>query len=391
MKTMIKFSVMVLMGSSILLAGTNLMKKYDVKSGKIEYELKGSGNVMGIMKTQSIGKKRIIFDMYGAKELEERVEVETQTTMGETKTNKKHILNYMNQATIYKVDFKMKQINRMKNTGAAMAAAFGGGKNFKETGELMMKKMGGKKIGTEKILGYTCDLWDLMGVKQCMYKGIALKIETNIMGMKNVEIATKAEFDITLSEKNFKLPDFPIYQYDLNKLAEGKKLKLLDKSKLVEMDTKANLKVLQDAKEGAEAMKGMAAGLAALKESGIDLNSGKDLTPEEIKIMQKSMMKAMGGEAKVLAKTKKEILNDANSEGINFAKKCFGNADSLKEANVCVDKGNEMFGEDGEHYTSWSSKDKKEMLDEMQEFEKAIPCVKAAQSMQALQQCFPKR
>jgi len=92
----------------------------------------------------------------------------------------------------------------------------------------------------------------------------------------------------------------------------------------------------------------------------------------------------------MLAKMKKEILDDANSMGIEFAKKCFGSADSLQEANVCVDKGNEMYAEDAEHYKSWSAKDKKEIFSEMQEFEKAIPCVKAAQSMQALQQCFPK-
>ena len=389
MKTMMKLSVMVLMGSSILFAGTNLMQKYDVKSGKIEYELKGSGNVMGVIQTQSIGKKRVIFDMYGAKELEETVKIETQTTMGETKKTKTHTLNYMNQATIYKVDFEKKIINRMKNTGVQMAAVFGGGKSLKETGESMMKKMGGKKIGTENILGYTCELWDLMGVKQCMYKGIALKIESNMMGMRNVEVATKAEFDIALSEKSFKLPDFPVYEYDIDSLMEGKKPILLDKSKLVEMDKQANVQASVDAKKGAEAMKGMVAGMAALKESGVDLNSGKDLTPEQEEIMKKAMMKAMGGEAKIVEDMKREIFKDANSEAMQFAKECFGNANTLKEANICVDKGNEKFHEDEEYYSSWTAKDKKEMIDEIAQFEKSIPCIKAAHTMQAMEQCLP--
>jgi len=388
MKKIIKISVTVLMGSSILLAGTNLMKKYDVKSGKIEYELKGSGNVMGIVKTQSIGKKRVIFDAYGAKELEETVEVETQTTMGETKTNKKHILNYMNRATIYKVDFTKKRINRMKNTGAAMAAAFGGGKNLKETGESMMKKMGGKKIGTENILGYTCEVWDLMGVKQCMYKGLALKIETNIMGMKNTEVATKAEFDMALSEKSFKLPDFPVYAFDIDKMMEGNKPTLLDKSKLVEMDKQANIQASIDTKKGAEAIKGMAAGMAALKESGVDLSLSKDLTPEQELIMQKAMMKAMGGEQTILNKMKKEMLDD--SQELEFAKSCFGDADTLKEANACVDKGNKVFHDDEEHMTSWTKEEKHTMLSEIATFEKSIPCIKAAQSMQAMRQCLPQ-
>ena len=68
----------------------------------------------------------------------------------------------------------------------------------------------GKKTGTDKVLGYTCEVWELMGVKQCIYKGIPLRVESNIMGMKNMEIATKAEFEISLSKDNFKLPDFPL-------------------------------------------------------------------------------------------------------------------------------------------------------------------------------------
>jgi len=35
----------------------------------------------------------------------------------------------------------------------------------------MMKSMGGKKIGTDKVLVYTCEVWDMMGVNQCIYKG----------------------------------------------------------------------------------------------------------------------------------------------------------------------------------------------------------------------------
>jgi len=390
MNKIIKMSLAVVIGSSVLVAGTNQMKKYEVKSGKIEYSLSGGGNIMGVAQIKSVGKKRVIFDHYGAKELEETVEVKNEIIMGETKTNKTHILDYTNNATIYKVNFKKKLIHRVNNTGAAMAVAFAGGKSLKETGESMMKKMGGKKIGTEKILGYTCELWDLMGVKQCMYKGIPLKIESNMMGMQNIEIATKAEFDITLSEKSFKLPDFPVYEYDMDKLMEGKKLKLLDKSKLVEMDKKANLQALEDAKKGAEAMKGMAAGMAALKESGIDLNSGKDLTPEQEQLMQKAMMEAMGGEAKVVEDMKKEIFQDINAEATKFAKECFGNANTLKEVNSCVDKGNEKFNDDEEHYLSWTAKDKKKMMDEMRHFEESIPCIKAAHTMEAMKQCMPE-
>ncbi len=72
---------------------------------------------------------------------------------------------------------------RMQNPMIAMAGLMGGGESMKQTGKEMMIQMGGKKVGTDKVLGYPCDVWDLMGVKQCMYKGLPLKVESNIMGV----------------------------------------------------------------------------------------------------------------------------------------------------------------------------------------------------------------
>lgn len=74
----------VVMGSSMLFAGADQMKLYDLKSGKITYEIKGSGEIMG-SKMQTIGKKRVIFDEYGAKSLTEENKIEKQTIMGQKK------------------------------------------------------------------------------------------------------------------------------------------------------------------------------------------------------------------------------------------------------------------------------------------------------------------
>ncbi len=386
MTKIIKVSIIALLSICFTSAHANQMQRYDVKSGKIEYALKGSGDVMGMVQIKTVGKKRVIFDDYGVKNLEEKNEVTKETAGGNTKVRKTHTMAYMNNAIIYKVDFKKKIINRMKNQGARMAALFGGGDNLKESGEAMMKSMGGKKLGSDKVLGYSCDVWDLMGVKQCMYKGIPLKIESDVMGMKSVEIATKAEFDITFTKNDFKLPDYPVYDFDMDRMMEGKKPKELDKSKLEAMDAKDNVQAGEDAKEAAQGMKAMGAGMAALTEAGIDMN--KELTPEQEQIVQKAMMNAMGGEGKMLAKMKKEILDDTKS--IEFAQECFGNADVLEEVNNCIDKGNQMFNEDEEHLTSWTSSEKNKMIQEIEQYQKSIPCVEAAQTMQAIQKCFPE-
>ena len=388
----VKVSVIVALGLGLSLLHANEMKKYDVKSGKITYELKGNGNVMGMVQVKSTGKKRVIFDNYGVKNLEEKVEVKKETTMGKTKTDKTHTLMYMNDAIIYKVDFEKKIVNRMKNRGAALAGLFGGGANLKESGEAMMIKMGGKKIGTDKVLGYACVVWDLMGSKQCMYKGIPLKVEIDVMGMKTTEVATKAEFDIALSKDDFKLPDYPVYDFDMDRMMDGQKPKELDKSRLEAMDTKDNVKAKEESKEAAEGMKALGAGFAALAKEGIDMN--KELTPEQEKIMKKAMMKAMaksmGGEDKMLAKMKQKILKESKIEEMQFAQECFGSADTLKEVNLCVDKGNKIFNDDEEYFESWTAKDKQEMLDEIKEFGKMIPCIKEAQTMEAFQKCMPE-
>jgi len=382
----LKISLVVTVGLGLNVVYANSMKKYDVKSGKIEYSLSGGGNVMGVAQIKSVGKKRVIFDNYGVENLEEKVEVEKKTTMGKTETDKTHTLSYAKNAVVYTVDFKQKRIERMKNRGAEMAAIFGGGENLKESGEKMMKSMGGKKLGTDKVLGYTCDVWELMGSKQCIYKGIPLRVVTDVMGLKSTEVATKAEFDLVLTREDFKLPDYPVY--DMDRIMNGKEPKPIDKNRLEEMDRKDNAQAKVDAKEGAEAMKGMAAGLAALAKTGYDMKSDKDMTPEQEKIMQDAMMKAMDGNGQMAAKMKKEMLD--NVIQIEFAQKCFGDADTLSDVNKCVDKGNEMFHDDREYYESWTAKDKKEELREIEGFKKAIPCIKAAQTMIEIRQCMPR-
>ena len=69
----------------------------------------------------------------------------------------------------------------------------------------MMKQMGGKKIGSEKFLGRQADIWEIkqMGTKSWVWKGVPLKSELNMMGMKISIVATKIseEFDKSKLER----------------------------------------------------------------------------------------------------------------------------------------------------------------------------------------------
>ena len=364
MKKIMTVGLIMIAGSIVVVADADAMKLYDIKSGKIDYTIKGSGAIMG-QKIQTVGKKRVIFDDYGARNLTEEVKVEKQTIMGQKKVNKTHTLVLLKDSAVYSADLGRKRIMRTENMAAAM-----GGSNMQQTGMEIMKKMGGKKTGTDKVLGYTCDVWELMGTKQCIYKGIPLKVETNIMGIKNTEIATKAEFDISLSKDDFKLPDFPVYDM------YGKKL---DKSQLSTIDKNSKVQASQNAKNMAEFGAAMA---AAMQSAGV--KSGETPTKAQEKKMENSMMNAM------FPRMKKEML--AESKALEFAKVCLEKADTLKEANACEEKMDSMDSEPGDpedKLQKWDAKTKKETLGFIDQTLKNMECAKKANSMQEMKQCMP--
>jgi len=367
MKKIAKISLVVLIGSSLSVATANEMKLYDVKSGKVEYEIKGSGNIMG-SKMQTVGKKRVIFDEYGAKNLTEENKIDKQDIMGQKNITKTHTMTYMKSGMVYHVNFDTRRIMRTENMGMAMAGLMGGGQNMKQSGEEMMIKMGGKKTGTDKVLGYTCDIWNLMGsVKQCIYKGIPLRVESNMMGIKSTEIATKAEFDISLSKDDFKLPDFPIYDMEGNKL---------DRSKLDTMDTNAKTNMAKDMDEMALKKEAF---MNAMSDAGI--KEGQKPTSLQIETMMNS--------SSMLPHMKQEMM--ADEKMMRFGYECLGKADTLKEANVCNDKANAMGGEPEEPFDEWSPATKKQTLGFINQYlNEMLPCVKKAQTMQAARKCMPR-
>ena len=371
----VKISLAIVLGTSVLFSANDMLKKYDVKSGKVEYSIKESGNIMGMVKIKGVGKKRLVFDQYGVKDLTEENRVKKETIGGKSKVTKTHTIEYMNSGMMYRVDFKTKKIIRMENLALKMQSMIGDGKNIGQTGTSMMKSMGGKNIGTDKVLGYTCEVWDLMGIKQCLYKGVPLRIESNIMGLKSTQEATKADFDITVIEKDFTLPDFPLLDMQGNKLN-------LDRNNLNALDQKESD---NNAKEMQEGMKAMAVAMGALKKSGFDMNNpNAKISKDQEEAMKAAMMHAMGGEDEMLARSKKEILDEAKN--LPEIKQCFQNANSVKEANICERKAD---NENPEHHTCWNNTIKTKLMKEITNFEKSLPCIESATSFATLQQCVP--
>ena len=70
-------------------------------------------------------------------------------------------------------------------------------------------------------MGYTCEIWQMMHIKLWLYKGIMLKSEAEMMGIKHTTTATKVNLDISISEDDLKLPNFPIKSVSESMKYEG--------------------------------------------------------------------------------------------------------------------------------------------------------------------------
>ncbi len=338
------------------------MHLFDIKSGKVTYTISGSANMMG-MQMQSKGKKRLIFDKYGARNLTETVKIEKRSGMGGNKTTKTHTMTLMDGKTIYVADFKQKTISKMENVAASML----GKGDMKQKGLAMMKKMGGKKVGTDKVLGYTCDVWELMGTKQCIYKGVTLKVESNVMGVVSKEIATDAEFGISLSDSDFKLPDFPVQDRTGMMGSQRGGMAVPPPS-------------AEDMSKMAEAMKAMGAAMQQSQGNG----QMSAMSPQDQQKMGEAMGAALMGA--MMPQMKQQMVEQ--EKAMIYAKRCLTDADTLGEAQKCTRKVDEMMGESGEPLDKWDAKTKQETLQEIERALESVACAKRAQTPQAMQQCM---
>lgn len=189
---------------SLILTLTTLYadtKRYEVKSGVIDYTISGSGEMMGI-KTQMSGTNKVIFKEWGNIELHHNTS--RSVVMGREEHTKD--TTKIENGKVYVVDYDQKIIVEYE-TSKLIHTQY---KDLAKSSKEMLNEMGGKKVGEESILGYTCEIWEMPQIKLWLYKGIALKSKANIMGITNTMEATNVQLDVSISDDQLKLPDFPI-------------------------------------------------------------------------------------------------------------------------------------------------------------------------------------
>jgi hypothetical protein len=193
-----QFKTLIFLICSLTLIASSTMaesKRYTIKSGVVDYSISSSGTVKGT------GHGKLLFKDYGNLEISSQ-SLET-TMMGMTDTTRD--LNKFENGTIYSVDFEEQVIVEINPEAMQQFQ----GQDMSQMGLDMLKAMGAEKSGTEKILGYSCDLWTAKGASFCLYQGVPLKTVIKTMGMTQTSIATSARFKVSLSDSDFALPDYP--------------------------------------------------------------------------------------------------------------------------------------------------------------------------------------
>ncbi|PCE66285.1 hypothetical protein [Sediminicola luteus] len=166
-------------------------QKYPFRTAIVTYDL--SGNTQG--------SKTLYIDDYGYREA--TIEETTMAFMGVKETEKKKSISV--GSTIITIDSKKGSATKTSNP-FAKAYANEVGADYIALGESVLESLGYEKVGQEKVLGKSCDVWKGMNTLWT-WKGLTLKTETKMVGMTLIETATKIDLDASVSDSHFEIPD----------------------------------------------------------------------------------------------------------------------------------------------------------------------------------------
>ena len=192
------------------------LKRYEVKSAIVSYKTVISGKIMGST-IEGSGSENLYFKDWGDVELKEAQSSQTTKTdffgVKKSSTQATHTMTKLDNGKSYHVDFDRKKISLRRDMAMEMSKTYADG-DVNKTGKEILESMGGKIVGQEAILGYPCDIWEVLGGKQWLYKGLPLKIEMTILGTTTKTEAINAQFNIAVPNNHFKLPNFPIEEME---------------------------------------------------------------------------------------------------------------------------------------------------------------------------------
>jgi len=187
-------------------------KRYNEKSGIIEYKVSGEQN----------GTETIYFDNYGMKEAKySDIIIEM---FGIKQKDKKAV--YLDGYWQYTIDL-LKNAGTKREDDMLKQLVESSDEELVDIGMKMFISMGGEKIGQETFLGKACDVWQIesMGSRILIWNYIPLKTVVDMMGMKITYEATSIKINVDIPDDKIDIPENIEYkEFDLDQfqnLMEG--------------------------------------------------------------------------------------------------------------------------------------------------------------------------
>lgn len=178
----------------------NYQRRFQVKSGHVEYKLSGSLS----------GTKSLWFDDFGAKYREEIHTHENVKTRKGVEVIESHSLAISDGVYFYNVNLKTMEGTKLHKDAVPDFSILGSGLNdgeMEQLGGQILGAFGGKvEKGSEMVLGHHCDVTQVMGATVCSYKGISLRSVTMVGGIENKEEAISFDENPALSSSHFAPP-----------------------------------------------------------------------------------------------------------------------------------------------------------------------------------------
>ena len=184
------------------------VKSYHIKSGYIKLKLTGSIQ----------GTRELWWDDYGSKTCEIEQSTTSMEIMGMKQVEKKHTLSVLVNDQYWERDY----IKQTATTWQVFDFTRGQGhvdsmdeEQQEARAEEVLTSMGGEVLGTERIANYECNVYKLMGITTWAYKGIELKKEAKVMGLRMNELVEVFKPNSSVAADKFIAPkDMPYRDRD---------------------------------------------------------------------------------------------------------------------------------------------------------------------------------
>ncbi|MBT8348125.1 MAG: hypothetical protein HKP62_01595 [Sulfurovum sp.] len=321
---------------------------FEVESGMVLYEISGGAQLTPETNLSIKGNAKLRFKDWGDVKLEEEGGI--VLTTGAIK-HKQHVKRFEKQTkdTVITADFENEQLLERKKGANGI---------HDETASLVKK-------GQENVAGVLCDVWEGPGIKKCIYKNVVLKLESHVLDVSYVRVATQAVFDINTSNEACEVPDYPVQEFAL--FEDNLKTKNVYKAENF-------CKVLKDA-------------AYEISEDTISYGTGT--------VTDKEREKFINHITKDIYERQKELLPELLNS-LKETRACLQTGEDPFTANQCIEHFSRMKAklgtEEDDYIILWDEKRKNVLLDKIEDeliyLQSRIPCVNRAHNITDLSACM---